>query len=163
MTNTNESYPICKRDGFPMLKINGRIQCVVEYLDCCIGQQTVVDLIKLGKTTYYVFENQHKLPILCSCCGEPIEYKNLNKSRNEMCGRRLESMAIFPVKQIDGKIIPQFRLEFSKRGWLSRRTWTEVPFEVAIGLRHPADCPHRGSSKAKIRRRKKKVGNLSNA
>jgi hypothetical protein len=31
--------PICERDGFPKLKINGRLECVAEYLDRCIGYQ----------------------------------------------------------------------------------------------------------------------------
>jgi hypothetical protein len=43
MANTDLT---CERDGFPMVKIQGRWECVAEYLDRCIGQQRVVDLIQ---------------------------------------------------------------------------------------------------------------------
>jgi len=67
MENVQSSYRTCKRDGFPMLEIDGRWECLAEYLDRCIGQQAIVDLIKRGKTFYYVFENGHELPLLCFC------------------------------------------------------------------------------------------------
>jgi hypothetical protein len=45
MAEVKNPYALCERDGFPMVKIDGQLQCVAEYLDRCIGQQKVVDLI----------------------------------------------------------------------------------------------------------------------
>lgn len=140
------AYPTCKRDGFPMVKISGRLQCVAEYLDRCIGQQPVVDLVKRGKTVHYVFENGHELPMLCFCCGESLVYEDLGKARRDRRGRRLESMAVGPVTLEDGSEILQFVLEFSKKGLLSPGIDVPVAVEAAARMRHPDDCPHKGDS-----------------
>jgi len=151
-----DTYQLCKRDGFPMLQINGRWECVAEYLDRCIGQQRVVDLIQRGKTVYYVFENGHELPMLCFCCGTPLEYKDLEWSRRDMRGRRLEAMSFDMVTVRDGSEVLQFRLEFSK-GLLSPGVCVPVAVEVAARLRHPDHCPRGGKLlKKKSRRRKRR-------
>jgi hypothetical protein len=77
-----------------MVKINGRWECAAEYLDRCLGQQPVVDLVQRGRTVYYVFENGHQLPMLCFCCGTPLVYDDLERSRRDMRGRRLEKMSV---------------------------------------------------------------------
>jgi hypothetical protein len=150
------SYPTCERDGFPKLRINGRLQCVAEYLDRCIGQQRVVDLVERGKTTYYAFENGHELPLLCSCCGRPLEFLDLERSRRETKGRRLEAMSVAVVELPDGSQVVELRLELSKKGWLSRRTSMAVAPEVAARLRHPADCPHQRRPATQKGHRKKR-------
>jgi hypothetical protein len=150
-----DTYPICERDGFPMVKINGRWECVAEYLDRCIGQQPVVDLVQRGKTVYYVFENGHELPMLCFCCGRPLVYDDLERSRRDMRGRRLESMSVGPVTLEDGSEILQFVLEFSKKGLLSQGISIPVAVKVAARLKHPDDCPHKRGSPTKKRRRRK--------
>jgi hypothetical protein len=150
------SYPTCERNGFPKLRIDGRLQCVAEYLDRCIGQQRVIDLIERGKTTYYAFENGHELPLLCSCCGKPLEFLDLESSRRETQGRRLEVMSVAAVELPDGSQVVELRLELSKKGWLSRRTSMAVAPEAAARLRHPADCPHQGHPSTQKGRRKKR-------
>lgn len=150
-----DTYPMCERDGFPMLKINGRWECVAEYLDRCIGQQRVVDLVQRGKTVYYVFENGHELPMLCFCCGRPLAFNDLERSRRDMRGRRLESMSVGPVTLEDGSEVLQFVLEFSKRGLLSQGISIPVAIKAAARLKHPDDCPHKGDSSTKKRRRRK--------
>ena len=155
--DTTGTYPTCKRDGFPMLKIKGRWQCVAEYLDRCIGQQRVVDLIQQGDTVYTVFENGHELPMLCFCCGRPLVYDDLERSRRDMRGRRLEAMSFDMVTVRDGSEVLQFRLEFSKKGLLSQRVCVPVAVEVAARLRHPDHCPRKGESpKKKSRQRKRR-------
>ena len=152
-----DTYPKCKRDGFPMLKVKGRWQCVAEYLDRCIGQQRVVDLVQQGDTVYTVFENGHELPMLCFCCGEPLAYENLERSRRDMRGRRLESMSVDMVTVEDGSKVLQFALEFSKKGLLSQGVYVPVAVEVAARLRHPDHCPRRGKPpKKKSRQRKRR-------
>jgi hypothetical protein len=157
------TYPICERDGFPMLKINGRWECVAEYLDRCIGQQAVVDLVQRGKTVYLVFESGHELPMLCFCCGTPLAYRDLERARRNMRGRSLESMSVGPVTLEDGREMLQFVLEFSKKGLLSRGISIPVAIEVAARLKHPDNCPHkkrsstkRSSSTKKRHRRKRR-------
>jgi hypothetical protein len=152
-----DTYPKCKRDGFPMLKIKGRWQCVAEYLDRCIGQQRVVDLIQQGDTVYIVFENGHELPMLCFCCGTPLEYKDLERSCRDMRGRRLESMSVDMVTVEDGGEVLQFALEFSGNGLLSQGVYIPVAVEVAARLRHPDHCLRKGKSpKKKSRQRKRR-------
>lgn len=150
-------YPTCKRDGFPMLKINGRWECVAEYLDRCIGRQRIIDLVQRGKTVYYVFENGHELPLLCFCCGTPLEYKDLEQSRRDMRGRRLEAMSVDMVTVQDGSEVLQFRLEFSRKGLLPPGVCVPVAVEAAAQLRHPDHCPRKGKlPKKKSRQRKRR-------
>ncbi|MFC1719334.1 hypothetical protein ACFL6S_37135, partial [Candidatus Poribacteria bacterium] len=96
-----------------MLIIHGRWECVSEYLDRCVGMKTVVDMIQRGKTVYHVFEDGHELPLLCFCCGESLEFDDLEKSREDMRGRKLESMSWEQVPLDNGAEACQFRLEFS--------------------------------------------------
>jgi len=147
---------ICERDGFPMVKIQGRWKCVAEYLNRCIGQQRVVDLVQRGKTVYYVFENGHELPILCYCCGRPLVFNDLEWSRRDICGRRLESMIVGPVTFEDGSEMLQFALEFSKKGLLSRRVSIPIAVKAAAQMKHPADCPYKRSPARKKKRRRRR-------
>lgn len=123
-----------------MVKINGRWQCAAEYLDRCIGQQRVVDVIRRARTTCYIFENEHELPLLCFCCGEPLITEDLEQVRRDMRGRRLEGMMVSPVELEDGREIPGFELEFSKKGLFSDGRNVPLSPQVAARLRHPADC-----------------------
>jgi hypothetical protein len=151
-------YSLCERDGFPMLTINGRLECSAEYIDRCVGGLSVVDVVQRGKTPYYVFENGHQLPLLCSCCGGPLWVEDLEKERKNTRGWRLEGMSIGVQTLPDGREIEELNLEFSKAGVLSRIVQVPVAFEVAARMRHPADCPYRkqvSPSKKRERRRKK--------
>ena len=158
MASEERTYRMCKRDGFPMLKIDGRWECVAEYLDRCIGGQRIVDLVQRGKTFYYVFENGHELPLLCFCCGESLVSESPERSRRDMRGRRLKSMSVGMVTLKDGSERLQFRLEFSGKRLLWLRGIGEaVAIEAAARMRHPPDCPYkRGSSTKKSRQSKKR-------
>ena len=157
MEDVKSPYPLCERDGFPMLRLDGRLQCVAEYLDRCIGQQPVVDLVQRGETVFYVFENGHELPMLCYCCGRPLAYRDLEESRRDMRGRRLEAMSVGTVTlEEDGSEIMQFCLELSKKGGLSQEVCLPVAPEVAARLRHPAHCPHKRRPPTKKSRRGKR-------
>jgi hypothetical protein len=141
-----------------MLTINGRLECSAEYIDRCVGGQLVVDVVQRGKISYYVFENGHELPLLCSCCGGPLWVDNIEEERETVCGWRLRSMSIGVQTLEDGRDIEELNLEFSKTGFLSRIVQVPVAFEVAARMRHPADCPYRkqvSSSKKGERPRKK--------
>ncbi len=140
-TKTKHPFPTCKHDGFPMVKVNGRLQCVAEYLDQCIGQKEVVDVVQRRQTTYYVFEDGHELPLLCFCCGSPLVIQNLEQFRSQILNRRLEGMSLNDATLEDGTTMLQFELNFSKR-WLSSSGLVDAlsPL-VAVHLRHPASCP----------------------
>ena len=156
MADEKSTDRICKRDGFPMVKIRGRWECVSEYLDRCIGQQQVVGLVKRGKTVYCVFENGHALPMLCFCCSSPLEYTALEKTSKDMRRRRLEAMWVGPVMLSDGSEMLQFRLEFSKKGLLSRKVQIPVAPLAAARMRHPDGCPYKDGSPAKKARQREK-------
>lgn len=133
--NMDTIYGICERDGFPIVKVNDHTECIAEYLDRHIGQEEIVDVVKHGDTVHYVFENGYEIPILCFCCGQPLEFKDLEKSRRNMRGRRLESMTIDPVELEDGTEMLQFALEFSKKGPLSQPVAQPVSVEAAAKMR----------------------------
>jgi len=146
--------PRCKQDGFPLLTINGCQECVAEYLNRCIGSQKIVNVVRHGKTTYYVFENGHELPLLCSCCGGPLAVPEDESQR--MCGRRLEAMSVDWQQLEDGREVEELVLEFSKKGLLSQPAYMPVAFEVAQKIKHPAECPNKGRAPRSKRRFKKR-------
>ena len=156
------SVPICARDGFPKVRIDGRWQCVAEYLDRCIGGQRIVDMVKREETVYYVFESGHELPMLCFCCGRPYEYPDLEASRRENVGRHLVSMVMEPGETEDGQLVSRFCLELSGKGLLSKPLVEPIHIEAAAQMRHPANCSRgraataRRSPKRKKRRSKKR-------
>lgn len=150
VTNTGIVVPTCEHDRFPKVKIAGRWECVVEYLDRCLGQQQVVDVVLREGTTYLAFENGHELPVLCPGCGEPVVFGSLEGARRDIRGRRLESMAQQVATMADARKC----VEFSKKSLLGRRRTLGLPVEVAAQLLHPADCPYRPSSKEGARQRK---------
>jgi hypothetical protein len=131
---TTRPYPICKRDGFPMVKIDGKLQCVAEYLDQCIGQKRVVDIIQREETFYYVFEDGHELPLLCFCCDEPLVVRDIKQSR-------LEGMVVDEITLEDGSEMVQFGLHFSRKGLSSDAIVDALSPLVAVHLRHPVGCP----------------------
>ena len=133
----------CAQDGSPMLLIHDRWECVSDYLDRCVGMKTVVDMIQRGRTVYHVFEDGHELPLLCFCCGEPLQCDDLEKSREEVRGRKLESISWEQVTLDDGTEACQFRLEFSGKTSPSLETYMPLSVKVAAQLRHPAHCSQR--------------------
>ncbi len=139
-----------------MVNIQGRWECVAEYLNRCLGLQAVVDVIQEGDTVYYVFENGHALPLLCFCCDTPLAFKDLEQTRLDMRGRRLESMACPNVTLENGSVALQFRLEFSKKGLLGQGTYTATSLQSAARLRHPLGCPQRKAAPISSRRQRKR-------
>ena len=137
-----------------MLMINGKLQCSVEYLDRCVGGQTVVDMVRKGQTVYYVFANGHQLPLLCACCGKSLAVPDLDRERKKIQGRHLEAMSMVRRVTEDGYEYNELTLEFSKSGALSLGMAQDVSFDVAIKMKHPANCPYQ--KKAPPSKRKKR-------
>ena len=145
MVKIKHSYPTCKEHGFPKVTIDGRPQCVAEYLDRCIGKQAVVDFVVREETTYCVFESGLELPILCYCCGGPVEFTDLEETRQSMRGRRLKSMSVNYNELDDGSRRVELNLEFASRGILSLATGFGIAPEAAAHMIHPPDCRYRGT------------------
>jgi hypothetical protein len=108
--------PSCPRDSFPLLRINGELECSAEYIDRCVGGHSVVDVVHHGPTTYYVFEDGHQVPLLCGCCGGPLSVTDLAKVRKQMQGRRLEAMSMAPQVTQDGRNTTSLSWNFPRRG-----------------------------------------------
>jgi hypothetical protein len=153
---TKGSVPICPKDKFPKVRIGSRWECVAEYLDRCIGGELVVDLVQRDQTVYQVFESGHELPMLCFCCGMPLEYPDLGGYRRDRVGRRLESMSVEPVETTDGQEVLQFCLELSKKGPLSQPLAVPLSIEAAAQMKHPPHCSRARAARAPSRRRKKR-------
>ena len=73
-----------------------------------------------------------------------------------MQGRRLDSMSVGTVQHESGQDFLQFGLEFSGKGWLSKGVFVPVAPEVAVKMRHPADCPYDKPAQKKASGRKKR-------
>jgi len=139
-----------------MVRIHGRWECAAEYLDRCLTSKRVVDVVQLKAVSHYVFDDGHKLPLLCFCCGKPLDPVDPKLSRERILGRRLEGMSLALVSMEDGRALEQFRLEFSKKGLFSKGVYTPVSPLAAAGLHHPSGCPHapdigKGKSRPKPR------------
>jgi hypothetical protein len=138
-------HPRCEEHDFPMVEIDGRLECVAEYIDRCVGGQPVVDVRKRKKTVYYIFANGHQLPLLCSCCGTPLAYRDLEQARRDVVGRRLEALSINPAVTDDGREFEELVLELVDTSG-DDRIDVPVAFVVAPQMFHPANCPHRPRS-----------------
>jgi hypothetical protein len=142
MAKKSAANPHCQQDGSPMMRIHGRWQCAAEYLSRCLEGKRVVVVVQLKGISHYVFEDGHKLPLLCFCCGKPLETIDPKRMRASILGRRLEDMSLAMVSMEDGRDLEQFRLELSKKGLFSKGVFTPVCPLAAAGLHHPSGCPH---------------------
>jgi hypothetical protein len=119
--------------------------CLAETLDHCIGSQTITDILVQAetRTTYYVFESGHQLPLLCGCCGQPLVYDPLAFAdiRADEIGRRLEAFHLQDSQSEDGSVFAELVLEFSGRTAVSAGTTVAVSMDVLAHLRHPSRCP----------------------
>ena len=147
----------CPRDGFPVVQINGRWECVAEYIDRCIGGQTVADLVRKDGVMHYIFTNGHQLPLLCFCCDEPLAVEDLAQARKEIVGLHLDSMSVTMVELEDGRELPQFTLLLGQQ--VTADLWeavVSVSPQVAAQMSHPSDC--RPGNKRRVRKPKPRRG-----
>lgn len=161
MAGIKNPYPLCDRDQFPMVTIGDQQQCVAEYLNTHIGQQKIVDVVQRQEITYYVFENRYQLPLLCFCCGVPLVMtKGLDQLRQDMCGRRLESMYLDTAPGADGGEFLEFQLEFSSRVGEQQGVIQSIAPEAAAQMHRPKGDHFSGEpfSKRNKGKRKKKRG-----
>ena len=131
-----EKEKLCPKDGFPMRRIRGKWQCVVEYIDERIGGHAITAVVQRDDTVYYVFDNGYELPLLCFCCGNPLALtEGIAAEQRRMIGRRLQAMSLDPVTLEGGIEATQFFLEFTPKGVLGREIEVMTSLNVAARLR----------------------------
>lgn len=81
----------CAVHQCPMIRIGDDHVCVVEYADEMLGMRSVADVTPGTATEPIVleFDNGRSLPLLCACCGEPLQIKDADLLREEVVGLRL--------------------------------------------------------------------------
>lgn len=143
------SYPLCPNDSYPLIMIDDELTCCFEALNRCLGHKEVVDVIKRGKTAYYVFNDGHELPLICGCCGQSLQIDDLAGALAEVRGRKLTGMFMETnIIEDEDREYEELVLEFSKQGLFSKPMQLPVAFEVAAGLRHPSPAGSRSASSA---------------
>jgi hypothetical protein len=147
MTDTNPNQLVeCERDGFPILNINGEAHCLAEFVNFCIGRQKVIDVVVRNDTLYYVFENRHEFPLLCYCCGEPLECHDLQSVKNHVRGRKLQAMTWNVEELEDGRNVIDYKLEFSPKYGEAEPFMVQTSTLSADKMIHPILCAHSGIS-----------------
>ncbi len=145
-----DEYPICQNDGFPMLEINGRLECVAEYLEECLAFKTITDLNEKDKTISILFNDGHELPLLCPCCGEVLSIEDIEAERIQLSDSQLESITIEILDHGDGREFIHLILWFLKKTNSHNPTFgLALSLNVAKTLQHPDSCPqvkHQGIS-----------------
>jgi len=156
----------CKKDGFPTIMLDGLTQCVAEYLDRCIGGQTVMDVIMRDEALFYVFENGHELPLFCFCCDSPLQAENMQETKEEVAGMYLQSMAWHWSPDESGIEHLEYFFELARPDEEDSLVQISTSVKSAQEIIHPPGCPHRKkdvpSAKEqktkKIRKRHKRAG-----
>ena len=146
---------VCEKHNAPLVEINGQRVCIAEYLAACIGQQKVVDVTLQGRTISYVFENGHAVPLLCSCCGAPLN-ADVAYERQDVIGRRFNGIDTAPVKLKNGRMGTELHLRFTPKRLLEEGLEVPVSLDVVARMRHPDTCPHKPAPVKKGGRRRKK-------
>jgi len=138
-----------------MIEIDGQLTCIIEALERCIGQQKITNVVQQNNTTYYVFEDGHKLPLLCGCCGAPLIFKNLVLERRVMPGYMLAGIEVITSTLENGEEFDELVLEFSKPGLNAGVEKIEVAIETPAHLIHPA--PARRKEKLAFPKKRKRL------
>ena len=146
MTDTQvNQFQQCERDGFPILSLNGESHCLAEFVDFCIGGQKITDVLLRDGILYYVFENRHELPLLCFCCGTPLECPDLQAEKRHMRGRKLQAMT-WDTEELDGRVVIDYQLEFSSKHGETEPYMVQTSTLSADKMVHPILCPQSGVS-----------------
>jgi hypothetical protein len=142
----NDQIIECERDGFPVLNINGEPHCLAEFVNFCIGSQKITDVVQRNGSLYYVFENRHELPLLCYCCGQPLECHDLQSVKRHVRGRTLQAMTWKLEELEDGRTVIDYQLEFSSKYGETEPLMVQTSTLSADKMVHPILCAHSGIS-----------------
>jgi hypothetical protein len=122
------------------MRLNGREQCLGEFFEECIEMKKITDVIMQKDTYYYVFEDGHKLPLLCSCCDKPLGIHDLDAVRKAMVGRELKNILCDTVEIGKTTTVENIQLEFTRKFLEFKRMTDEVSILSAQKIIHPPSC-----------------------
>jgi hypothetical protein len=69
----------CRDHECPMIAVEDNYVCVLEYVDTEIGGLRVIDIVDPDdpdEPVSLVFETGRRLPLLCPCCGGPLNFSD---------------------------------------------------------------------------------------
>lgn len=137
---TSQTKPaVCPRDGFPMVQLNGRTVCSVEYADGLIGGQQVVDAREEDGYLHLSFGNGSSVPLTCPCCGGRLHLRSMSLQQlsSMLTGRTLEGFrhGEWVGQGTDAERHPIFALQFSGDEDRSART-IQVHLTSVRAIRH---------------------------
>ena len=134
--------PQCPTHHLPILRLDGKDQCVHEYLvDCLLGKK-ISDVVSQGNTAYYIFEDGHRLPLLCGCCGNSLVPASFVASRSDMVGRPLVALTTEHSHDRNGHGYDELILNFGGTTKSASPFAAGVAFTAVAGIKHPPGCRH---------------------
>jgi len=157
MAKPRRHYQPCPDCNFPMLRLDGKLQCASKYLNRCLGMKRITEVRQDGDRICLIFEDGHELPQLCGCCGKPLVIKDIDKLNKDYRKRRLVSFSDAREGTSYNDTWPVVILELSGIGDIPGIAWESV-----AQMRHPPDCPARRQRRArpdagaKTKRRRKR-------
>ena len=147
-------YIPCERDGFPVLRLNGREQCLGEFIEECLQLKKVSDMVLRNGVFYYVFEDGHQLPMLCSCCDNPLLVNDLDASRKKWVGRQLKNILCDTLEIGEITLVDNLQLQFTRRFLEFKRAENVLSLLSAQKIIHPSSCTNKHRLPAKKKNKK---------
>jgi hypothetical protein len=91
----------CEIHRCPMIRIEDVYACVVEYADDALGMQGITEVVPGTETepTVLEFDNGRSLPLLCVCCGEPLQIEDVDLFREVVIGMHLVAIGYMSPEQ----------------------------------------------------------------
>ncbi len=91
----------CGDHNCPMIEIDGSYRCVIEYTDDLIGAQQITDVVLASddEPVKLVFANGRRLPLICPCCGLPLQYDDADELWESATGLHLVGLRYLPPEE----------------------------------------------------------------
>lgn len=91
----------CEIHQCPMIRIEDAYACVVEYVNELLGTRSIADVIPGTATepTVLEFDNGRSLPLLCACCGDPLQIADWELFCEQAIGLHLVAIGYMPPEQ----------------------------------------------------------------
>lgn len=85
--------PLCPTHKMPILMLNGQERCAEEFVMEHLGNKRITEVEVKQDVIYYVFEDGHRLPLICPCCGGAYMPDGVSLRRANMVGRILTKVS----------------------------------------------------------------------
>jgi len=134
--------PICPTHQLPVLELGGKKQCVHSFLENCLLGKKIVDVVVKRKTGYFAFGDGHHLPLLCGCCGKPLDTQGILADQQDMIGRTLLFLGTENSVDAKEKRFDELTLHFSGTSPTDDGIVIPTAFTSITQLKHPESCRH---------------------